>query len=170
MSSKVMDVISGIQSVAPIRKVHPSPRDRPIYGRPGVTMGQHLDDFRGFKDDHGRSFDQLIFSALHKGARASTDLPKSQGDKVTTPKPVDGKVAPSQEKTDMDAYMHKLKYGHLDEVRKRMVKPERKRKLEDEAQKEDKKQKTGPGGRSTKADVTKHTERKKPGLGSRPTT
>jgi hypothetical protein len=140
MSSKVMDVISGIQSAAPIRKVHPNPRDRRMYGRPGVTIGQHLDEFVGFQDNHGRSFDQLTFSTLHGGAKAPMVLPpKPQAGEVGSPpgkkalmSPLDaGKVAPSQEKVDIDAYMDKLKFGHLDEVRKRMVKgpnPERKRK------------------------------------------
>jgi hypothetical protein len=180
MSFKVMDVVCGIKSTVPVRTARPSPRDRPMYGRPGITMGHHLDEFDDFKDDRGRSFDQLIFFTLHGAAKNSVSQPlrpkagsrsSSQIKETIMPPPplLDaGKVASMQEKMEVDACMDKLKYGHLDQVHKCIVKEptlELKRKREDEAQKEDKKQKTVTSNTATRAKVISYVERKKHGTG-----
>jgi hypothetical protein len=97
-----------------------------MYGRPGVTMGQHLDDFSDWKDDSGRSFDQLIFSILHGGDKASiAPNPRPQTGNVDylqdikalrppPPKPDDKKGVPYQDNMDIDGSIAKLKYSHLD--------------------------------------------------------
>ncbi|KAF1938333.1 hypothetical protein EJ02DRAFT_469013 [Clathrospora elynae] len=78
MSTKLMDVISGTNHTAPVYKVPPNPRNRPMYGRPGMTIGQHLEEFADFKDDMGRSFYQLVCSTLHGGTKPIMSPPFSK--------------------------------------------------------------------------------------------
>jgi hypothetical protein len=61
---------------------------------------------------------------------------------------------------------YKLKCGHLDQVCKRLVNdpgPERKRKLDDEAQNENKKRQTGTANTTTEANMIPRVEWTKPG-------
>jgi hypothetical protein len=128
MPRKVMDVISDMRDTTPTaRKAGPNPRDRPMYGRVGITMGQHLDEFAEYEDGMGRSFDQLVYNTLHRPDR-KTALPR--------PQPQTGKdksrnerkagirapiAPPSEDKVDMDEYMHKLKYSHIYAAQRLMV-------------------------------------------------
>jgi hypothetical protein len=158
-----MDIICGIKSTVQAHKARPNPRDRPMYG---------------FKDDRGRSFDQLIYFTLHGAAKnyVSQPLRPQAGSRSSSPiketimPPLPmldaGKVASMPEPTEVDACMDKLKYGHLDQIHKCIVKAptlELKRKREDEAQKEDKKQKTVTNNTATGDKVISYVERKKYG-------
>jgi hypothetical protein len=86
MPNKIVDVISGIEDTAPTtHKPRPNPRDRPMYGRTGVTMGQHLDEFAEYKNSIGRSFDQLVYSTLHRrGTRLIVEAPLLQTGNATS--------------------------------------------------------------------------------------
>ncbi|KAF2132096.1 hypothetical protein P153DRAFT_184233 [Dothidotthia symphoricarpi CBS 119687] len=66
MSFYTMDLVSDIKAGAPTGVVMSSnPLDRPIEGRSGVTVGQHLDEFNSFRDEYGRTFDELVYCLLH---------------------------------------------------------------------------------------------------------
>ncbi|RAR06808.1 hypothetical protein DDE83_006748 [Stemphylium lycopersici] len=153
MSSKLISLIYSIKDRSPLpRKSQPNPRDGPMYYRPGITMGRHLEEFAGFKDAKDRSFEQLIYSTLHGSSAASEPLlqPQRETSKMSAglkkpatlsvpgSRPV--RAVPSQEKVSIDDYMKMLQYEHLDDIRKSMISGpavSQKRKREEEEEEED---------------------------------
>ena len=86
-----MDVIGAIRK-KPANRTRQDIRSRPMYGRKGVTVGQHLDEFDTFEDDNGRSFDELVHLLLFDEEKKRTGASiKSQG----APAPVKSQVEPA---------------------------------------------------------------------------
>jgi hypothetical protein len=88
--------------------------------------------------------------------------------RLPSTKPDAGKAIPYQEKMDIDGYVAKLNYSHLDKVRKRMVENpglECKHKHENEAPRENKKRKICLEDTTIGTEAIKHIERKKLGTG-----
>lgn len=88
MSSEAMDLIRGLKTNPPTGTALLKPRDQPMYGREGVTMGQHLDEFDEFRDEQGRSFDELVYAMLFEDdEQDKKDSLKTQHvDQETVPK------------------------------------------------------------------------------------
>lgn len=144
MSSKVMDVIGGIRK-KPANRTRQDIRSRPMYGRKGVTVGQHLDEFDTFEDDNSRSFDELVHLLLFDEEKKRTGASiKSQGapapaETQVAPKPVQQQAVPkvrrvenpgqpagrfaSKEEQDYAAmeFLRRVEYRHLETIRRQMI-------------------------------------------------
>lgn len=90
MSLSILNMIGDIKSGRPVgivKQRRSTPRHQLMYGRRGVTMGQHLDDFDSYKDGEGRSFDHIMTEGLlADDNKAILPPPKPQVSKSAAPK------------------------------------------------------------------------------------
>ncbi|KAA8614461.1 hypothetical protein PtrSN002B_003443 [Pyrenophora tritici-repentis] len=111
------DMPGEIKSKSPVREPPPNPRDQPMHGRPGYTVGQHLDEFED------SDFDEIVYTTLHrKLSTPGLTLPvsKAHADKAASP----------QGKINVDDCMNNLqnrriKKLHTEELRKRIIQSSR---------------------------------------------
>ena len=154
MSSKVLNLIGGLKKGTPTSAAHRKLRDRLMYGRKGVTMGQHMDEFDDFRDEQGRSFDELVYFLLFNETKVLAQPP---------PKPPVSEAGLSQKgRLDADEYMNKLLHAHLPEIQKRIVpNPDLKRKRNgDDEQSKKAKVKTQVIDRNTAPKIASSTGKK----------
>jgi hypothetical protein len=172
----------GIKKEAPVRKAYLNPRDCPMYGqKDGVTMGGHLDEFKHFRDNRGRTFDQLVYSILHDETIAPTSPPqKSQTGSVGSQKnkiimsqrlKLDAKKTITAQKKGVDFdTSQKLQNSYLSDACKRMIPvPERKRKRVEKGNevKDEDEGEQDPERRTASLDKFIEVERKRKRLGVR---
>ncbi|KAF1841573.1 uncharacterized protein K460DRAFT_409033 [Cucurbitaria berberidis CBS 394.84] len=161
MPSKVMNLIGEIKTSTSTGTVRRNPRGRPMYGRKGVTMGQHIDEFDDFRDEQGRSFDELVYFMLFDKTKVlMPPPPKPQVSKVMPSQTT--KVDPSQKNNaDVDDYLRRLRHAHRTDIQKRVVaNPDLKRKREegDELEKKSK-PKTQAAVQGTASEVPKSPDK-----------
>jgi hypothetical protein len=128
MSFNIMHMVGDIKAGKRVGIVHVpahTPLEQRMYGRKdGATMGQHIDEFDNYRDDLGRSFDQIIFEGLFDEPKdvmlpppkpQVTKIPKTQG--VVS----HGKESLLETKEKDESIMDQLNQIALQQIRKRMV-------------------------------------------------
>jgi hypothetical protein len=148
MSTNIFNLLSHIRAGRPVgmtKPVRAKPRDFLMYGRhDGATIGQHLDEFDTWKDDKGRSFDQVMIEGLLVDDKAlMPPPPKPTTSKANSAKSTTSK-ANSAERDDVDVsdYFARLENHHITVAKERLVEnPEYKAALQKEALKKSAKRK-----------------------------
>ncbi|KAH6041971.1 hypothetical protein HBI54_141480 [Parastagonospora nodorum] len=128
MSFNVMNMIGDIKARKRVGIVHApahTPREQRMYGRKdGATMGQHIDEFDNYRDDLGRSFDQIILEGLfYEPKNAMLPPPKPQVSNVPKKQGVvsQGKESGHETKEKDEAIMYQLNQIAVQQIKKRMV-------------------------------------------------
>jgi len=139
MSTNILNLISDIKAGKPVgivRHVPPNPRDFLMYGRKdGVTIGQHLAEFDTYKDEHGRSFDEIMMDGLLSDNKELMPPP---------PNPTSMAGKSTANKVNVHDYFSRLDNYHLTQSTARLVQnPEHKKAIEEQALKGARKRKLG---------------------------